>query len=100
VRWRGAAILLLASCLASGCLVVSLQPAYDSESVAFDEALLGHWENRDDGTKASIERAEWRSYKVVYTDKFATRSFQGNVTKIAGATYLDLTEMRGADPGP
>jgi hypothetical protein len=92
--------LLLASIWSSGCLVLALQPAYDAESVVFDEALAGRWENADDGAKAAIERGEWRSYKVSYTDRFSTRTFQGNLTKIGATTFLDLTEMRGADPGP
>ena len=92
--------LLLAATVSSGCLVLALQPAYDSESVVFDEALLGQWENPDDGAKAAIERGEWRSYKVTYTDRFSTRTFQSNLTKIGATTFLDLTEMRGVDPGP
>ena len=92
--------LLLAATVSSGCLVLALQPAYDSESVVFDEALIGRWENADDGAKAAIERGEWRSYKVTYTDRFSTRTFQSNLTKISTATVLDLTEMRGVDPGP
>jgi hypothetical protein len=91
---------LLAATLSSGCLVLALQPAYDPESVVFDEALIGEWENGDDGTSATIERAEWRSYKVIYADRSSTRSFQGNLTKVGPATFLDLTEMRGVDPGP
>jgi hypothetical protein len=100
VRCTAAASLAIAAVLSSGCLVVSLQPAYDADSVVFDEALLGQWQNRDDGAKATVDRGEWRSYKVTYVDRFATRSFQGNITKIGTLTYLDLTEMRGVDPGP
>ena len=92
--------LLLAATVSSGCLVVALQPAYDAESVVFDEALVGQWENADDGATATIERGEWRSYKVTYTDRFSTRIFQSNLTKIGTVTFLDLTEMRGVDPGP
>jgi hypothetical protein len=91
---------VLAALLSSGCLVLALQPAYDAESVVFDEALVGEWENADDGTIATIERAEWRAYKVTYADRFSKRSFQGNLTKIGPATFFDLTEMRGVDPGP
>jgi len=80
--------------------VLSLQPAYDAGSVAFDEALLGTWENVEDGMRATIERGEWRSYKVTYADRSATRTFQGNLTRIGDATFLDLTELRGVDPGP
>jgi len=100
VRCIAVAWLAIAAALSSGCLVVSLQPAYDADSVVFDEALIGQWENRDDGSKATVDRGEWRSYKVTYVDRFATRSFQGNLTKIETTTYLDLTEMRGVDPGP
>jgi hypothetical protein len=80
--------------------VVSLQPAYDDQSIVFDEALLGQWENAEDGERATIERGEWRSYRITYTDRTATRSFQGNLTKAGTAMLLDITEMRGADPGP
>ena len=57
---------LLTAMLSSGCLVLALQPAYNAESVVFDEALIGEWENADDGTSATIERGEWRAYKVTY----------------------------------
>jgi hypothetical protein len=94
------AVLLIAAACSSGCLVLALQPAYDAGSVVFDEALIGRWANTDDGTKATVERGEWRSYKITYIDRSATRSFQGNLTRLDSATFLDLTEMRGADPGP
>jgi len=98
---RVAFIALLAGALtSSGCLVVTLQPAYDDQSLVFDETLLGQWENVEDGTRATLDRGEWRSYKVTYVDRSTTRVFQGNLTKIGSSTFLDLTEMRGADPGP
>ena len=92
--------LVAAAICSGGCLVVSLQPLYDDQSIAFEEALIGSWENAEDGTRATIERGEWRSYKVTYTDRSSSWSFQGNLTKIGAATFLDLTEMRGTDPGP
>jgi hypothetical protein len=93
-------MLLCTAAISSGCLVLALQPAYDAESVVFDEALVGQWENADDGARATIERGEWRSYKITYTDRFAARTFQSNLTKIGAVAFLDVTEMRGADPGP
>jgi hypothetical protein len=92
--------LLAAAIASSGCLVVTLQPAYDDQSLVFDEQLLGQWENVDDGIRATIERGEWRSYKITYSAGSTTRAFQGNLTKIGASTFLDMTEMRGADPGP
>jgi hypothetical protein len=94
-------VALVAACVASsGCLVLALQPAYDDASVVYDEALIGEWVNTEDETSATIERSAWRSYKVAYTDRFATRTFHGNLTKIGTSTFLDLTEVRGADAGP
>lgn len=100
MRCRPLALVALVAVASSGCLVLSLQPAYDAGSVVFDEALLGTWENAEDGSRATIERGEWRSYKVTYVDHFTTRIFQGNLTKIGDGTLLDLTELRGVDPGP
>jgi hypothetical protein len=91
---------LVAALLSSGCLVLSLQPVYDTASVVFDEALIGTWTNTEDDTSATIERGEWRSYKVAYTDRFSTRTFHGNLTRIGAAAWLDLTEVRGRDDGP
>ena len=90
----------IAAVASSGCLVLSLQPAYDAESVAFDETLLGVWANADDETNATIERAEWRSYKVVVKDRFTSRALQGNLTRVGESIWLDLTEQRGVDAGP
>ncbi len=92
--------LFSAAIASSGCLVLSLQPVYDSDSVDFDDALLGVWANTDDRTQATIERGEWRSYRVSYKDQFATHQLQGNLTTIGSATFLDLTEPRGLDAGP
>lgn len=94
------AFALSAAVPSGGCLVVALQPAYDDRSIVFDEALLGRWENAEDGERATIERGEWRSYRITYTDRTATRVFQGNLTQVGDALLLDVTEMRGADPGP
>ena len=92
--------LFFAALIAPGCLVLSLQPAYDNESIVSEDALVGSWSNTEDQTEATIERGEWRSYRIAYKDRFATRIFQGNLTKIGTATFLDLTELRGVDPGP
>lgn len=100
MRCRALLLLFAIALTSCGCLVVSLQPAYDEGSVVFEDALVGAWENADDGLRATVERGEWRSYKITYADRSSTREFQGNTTRIGDATFLDLTEMRGIDPGP
>jgi hypothetical protein len=89
-----------AAALNGGCLVVSLQPAYSDDAIVFEEALVGQWENVDDRTSVTIERAEWRAYKVVYTERSTTIGFQGNLTRIGSTLFLDLTQARGVDEGP
>src|SRR5207248_7276719 len=61
---------------------------------------VGQWENPEDRTAATIDRGEWKSYKVTYVDRSTTALFHGNLTKIGAGLFLDLTEARGADPGP
>ena len=100
MRAARASGLLLLALFSGGCLVLSLQPAYDAESVVFDEALLGQWDDPDAGDLVTIERGEWRSYRIAVTDRSATHTYQANLTRIGSATFLDVTEMRGADPGP
>jgi hypothetical protein len=95
-----AAVVALVACASSACLVTSLQPVYQDDSIVFEEALLGQWENVDDRTSATIDRGEWRSYKVTYVNRSTTWAFAGNLTKMGDALFLDLTESRGADPGP
>jgi hypothetical protein len=89
-----------AAALSGGCIVVSLQPVYSDDAIVFEETLIGQWENADDHTSATIERAEWRAYKVVYTDRSTTLPFHGNLTRIGDALFLDLTQVRGVDEGP
>jgi len=96
---KTAAVALLA-CVSSACLVTSLQPVYDDDSIVFEEALVGQWENVEDRTSAAIDRGEWRSYKVTYVNRSTTTVLAGNLTRMGDALFLDVTESRGADPGP
>ena len=99
--WRAAAV-ALAVLFSPACLVLSLQPAYDAASVVFEEGLLGRWENREDQSRLLVERGEWRSYRIAFTERGSTRTLNGNLTAIGDQPilYVDVTELRGADPGP
>ena len=55
--------LLLSALLSSGCLVGSLQPFYEADTLEFDEALLGEWENRDEGTVIQVDRGSGNRIK-------------------------------------
>lgn len=96
--WRVIA-LALAVASAPGCLVLSLQPAYDDETIAWDPALVGAWVAPDDRVTMDVERGEWRSYRITYVHPIETATVTGYLTAIGDAHYLDVMPARGADPG-
>jgi len=57
VRSIALSALLLAATVSGGCLVLALQPAYDSESVVFDEALLGSGRTRTTAPRLRLNGA-------------------------------------------
>jgi hypothetical protein len=94
-----AVLVSLAAALSSGCLVLSLQPAYDDASIAWDEALLGEWRNAEDNVQVTVERGEWRSYRVRYAHPVEESEFSAHLTAIGDAWFLDLMPVRGKDYG-
>lgn len=94
-----AAVVVLALAFAPGCLVISLHPAYDDESLVWDPSLLGRWQNADDNASVEIERGEWRSYRIRYVYPIETGELTGYLTSIGAERYLDVMPVRGRDPG-
>ena len=84
---------------APGCLVVSLHPMYEGESVGFDPALVGTWQDAEDNASMTIERGEWKSYRVHYVHPIETGDLTGYLTAIDDTRYLDLMPARGEDRG-
>jgi hypothetical protein len=85
--------------LAPGCLVLSLHPVYDDESLGWDPALVGTWVDADDNVSLRIERGEWRSYKIHYVHPIETGDVTGYLTAIDDVRYLDVMPARGEDRG-
>lgn len=90
-------VIALAAC--SGCLVLSLEPAYDDESLGWDPDLIGVWQDADDNASMKIEAAEWRSYRVHYEHPSEKGDVTGFLTVIDNDHYLDLMPARGEDRG-
>jgi hypothetical protein len=84
---------------APGCLVLSLHPAYDDDSLAWDPALIGAWRDEEDNATMKIEAAEWRSYRVHYEHPSEKGDLTGFLTIVGDAHYLDLMPARGEDHG-
>jgi hypothetical protein len=97
-RWR-ALLLVLALASSPACLVLSLHPAYDDESLGWDPDLLGSWRDEDDNASLQIDRGDWRSYKIRYVHPIETGEVTGFLTSIGDARYLDVMPPRGEDRG-
>jgi len=83
----------------SGCLVVSLNPAYDDESMGWDQGLVGSWADEDDNASMVIERDEWKSYRVHYVHLIESGDLTAYLTAIGDERFLDLMPARGQDRG-
>jgi hypothetical protein len=95
---RVAAVAL--SCLVlPGCLVLNLNPAYDDESLSWEPALLGRWQNSEDNVSVEITRGEWKSYKIHYVHPIETGDLTGYLTFVGDERYLDVMPARGEDRG-
>jgi hypothetical protein len=95
------ALLILAAALSlfPACLVLSLNPAYSEDALAWDPNLLGKWHDAEDNVAVEIERGEWRSYRIHYEHPIETGDLTGYLTAIGDARYLDVMPIRGADRG-
>jgi hypothetical protein len=92
-------VLLAALVFAPGCLVLSVNPVYDGETIGWDPALLGSWQDPDDNASILIERGEWKSYRVRYTHPIETGELTGYLTAIGDDRVLDVMPARGEDRG-
>ncbi len=88
--------LLLAT---QGCLVVSLSPSYDDDSIGFDPGLIGAWLDSDDNSSLQIDRGEWKSYRIHYVHPIENGDVTGYLTSIGDTRYLDLMPAAGIDRG-
>jgi hypothetical protein len=95
VLTRGVAIAL--ALVSAGCLVGSLHPVYDDETIVFDESLPGTWANKESEVTVVVERGEWRSYHIAYTDRFGTTKFTGHLARLGAARFLNVRPEDGLE---
>jgi hypothetical protein len=98
VRMRRVLLLLLLLAASPGCLVLSLQPAYDDDWLAWDPNLIGAW-HADDNASLKIDGGDWRSYRVHYEHPIEKADLTGFLTIVGDAHYLDLMPPKGEDHG-
>lgn len=97
VSWILALIVIATSTQA--CLVLGLDRFYDEPSITFDERLLGNWRDADDNVTVTVERSDWRSYRIQYVHPTETGALTGYLFKQGSVIYLDLVPVRGKDFG-
>lgn len=99
MKMRLAALAVLVALASSGCLVVALDRFYDEPTIVFDERLLGTWLDADDNITVTVERSDWRAYRVQYVHPTETRVLSAYLFKVRDTLYLDLSPQRGEDAG-
>ena len=93
-------LLVLIAMGGPGCLVLALDRFYEESAIVFDERLLGTWQDKDDNVTVTVERSDWRAYRVHYVHPIDTRVLSAYLFKVKDAFYLDLSPLRGEDAGP
>jgi cytochrome c biogenesis protein ResB len=96
---RRAATLALALLCAPGCLVLSLQPAYDDETIAWNPELVGSWIDADDKVTMEVERGEWKSYRIRFAHPIESATVTAYLTAIGDEHFIDIMPARGEDRG-
>jgi hypothetical protein len=100
VRVVRLAVLLALALSSAGCLVVGLQPVYEPQTIAFEPGLLGDWASDEDAITLAIERGEWHSYHLTFTDRDKTTRFSARLTRVGDLLLVDVTPLDGTDIQP
>jgi len=85
--------------LAPACLVLNVHPLYDDDTLTWEPALVGAWQDLDDKSSMQIERSEWKSYTIRYVHPIETGQLTGYLTVVGDKRYLDVMPARGEDRG-
>jgi hypothetical protein len=93
-RLLTAALVILVS---QACLVVSLQPVYEPDIIAFDPGLVGAWTMGEDGVTVTFERGEWHSYHMTLEQRDDRTRLSARLTRVGELTYLDISPLDGTD---
>jgi hypothetical protein len=83
----------------SGCVVLGLHPFYDARHLVIDDRVLGRWDDAEDGASVVIERSDWRSYRITFTQQIESGALTGYLFKAGPVLLMDLAPVRGRDPG-
>jgi hypothetical protein len=81
---------MIALTLVAGC-VPSLNPVYTDETLTFDMALLGVWNQPASKARWDFSKLDDKSYRLAYTDDDGQQGrFIGHLANLDGELFLDL----------
>ena len=97
----------LPALLSTACLVVTLHPVYEPETIAFDAALVGTWVSADEerastaepvlGPTLTFERGEWHSYHLLVEGGRERFRASARLTRAGDRLLLDVSPLDGTD---
>lgn len=96
---RRVLVLVVALLTAPGCLVLTISPSHDRDSLVWEPALVGEWQSQDDNSSLSIQQSEWQSYAIEYVHPIEKGRLTGYLTTIGRERFLDVMPARGEDRG-
>jgi hypothetical protein len=100
VRAVRLAVLLALVLPSAACLVVGLQPVYEPDTIAFDPSFLGTWASDEDAITLAIDRGEWHSYHLAFTERDTTTRLSARLTRVGELLLVDVTPLDGTDIEP
>ncbi|MCX6924015.1 MAG: hypothetical protein NT154_12520 [Verrucomicrobia bacterium] len=82
----------LALALVTGCVVTSVFPFYFEKDVVFEPALLGSWQQAGQTDERwQFAKDKGTGYRVTSLSKDTTNVLQGQLFKLQGEKFLDLS---------
>ncbi|HEX5104135.1 MAG TPA: hypothetical protein VFV87_10010 [Pirellulaceae bacterium] len=83
-------LLLAGLTLLAGC-IPSLNAVYTEETLDFDPALVGTWQQPGAKARWEFSKLDDKSYRLIYTDEEGQQGrFIGRLAKLDGESFLDL----------
>jgi hypothetical protein len=83
---------LLALLFLTACFVPSVNPLYEDGDTYYDDSLEGTWKAYDGTSSMTLARnSAGNCYLVTYEEKAERSRFDGCLTRVGNAAFLDLT---------
>ena len=99
--------MVMTACLVSGCVVVTLQPLYTSDTLTFDPALIGAWQSKEGNTTYTFSDNGAGGYELSVattiavpdgTTSTSVTAFSFHLVRLGDRLFGDMYPDSG-DPG-